>query len=59
MHKTACSTPRRSMKGIAVATAPITSSMRSIHVKEDLFNKKKKDSHFLTDGHQYLTQLQI
>jgi hypothetical protein len=59
MRKTTCSTPRRSMKGIAVTTAPVTSSMRSIHVKDDLFNKAKKDSQFLTDGHRYLTQLQI
>jgi hypothetical protein len=47
------------MKGIAIATAPITSTMRSIHVKDDVFNKAKKDSQFLTNGHQYLTQLQI
>jgi hypothetical protein len=47
------------MKGIAIATAPITSSMRSIHVKDDVFNKEKRDSQFLMDGRQYLTQLQI
>jgi hypothetical protein len=47
------------MKGIAVATAPVTSSMRSIHVKDNVFNKAKEDSQFLMDGHRYLTQLQI
>jgi hypothetical protein len=47
------------MKGIAVATAPVTSSMRSIHVKDDVFNKAKKDSQFLTDGRRYLTQPKI
>jgi hypothetical protein len=50
MRETACSTPRRSMKGIAVPTAPITSSMRGIHVKDNGFNKAKKDSQFLMDG---------
>jgi hypothetical protein len=44
-----CSMPRRSMKGIAIATAPVTSSMRSIHVKDDVFNKAKKGKPIL-DG---------
>jgi hypothetical protein len=59
MRETACSMPGRSMKGITVATAPVTSSMRSIHVKDNVFNKAKKDSQFFTDGRQYLTQPQI
>jgi hypothetical protein len=47
------------MKGIAVATAPVTSSMRSIYVRDGVFNKANLDSQFLMDGRQYLTQLQI